>query len=128
MWFTSNARWLNHFLRPYSRLAGKEEFDLTVTHAFQNHISEFALQVFDLTQVWSNRASGIMELDDILALVSSLMSKSSSAWKALHEDLRDPPDHRDHRTHRTQRTHQTRRTHQTHRTHNTPTLHADRNS
>ena len=45
--------------------------DLTVTCAFPTHTSEFALRIFDLTQVWSNRGPGIIEFDDLLALDGS---------------------------------------------------------
>ena len=42
--------------------------NLAVTYAFPAHTSEFAFQILDLTHVWSNRDSGIVDSDDLLAL------------------------------------------------------------
>ena len=41
--------------------------NLAVTYVFPAHTSEFAIQILDLTHVWSNRDSGIVD-NDLLAL------------------------------------------------------------
>ena len=46
--------------------------DLAITYAFPAHKSEFALQIIDLTQAWSNGASGTIECDDLLALAAAV--------------------------------------------------------
>ena len=53
----------------YERQQGAQLLlDLTVTYATPAHTRRFALQVIDLTRIWSNRASGIIEFDDLPAL------------------------------------------------------------
>ena len=46
--------------------------DLTVTCAFRAHTSGFALQIFDLTHLWSNRGSGLIDSDDLLAQAAAV--------------------------------------------------------
>ena len=42
--------------------------NLAVTYAFPAHTSEFSFQILDVTHVWSNRDSGVVDSDDLLAL------------------------------------------------------------
>ena len=44
--------------------------DLPVTCAFPAHTSEFALQILDLTHVWSNRDSGMIDSGGLFALAA----------------------------------------------------------
>ena len=46
--------------------------DLTVTYARLAQTIEFALQVIGWTQVWPNETSGIIEYDDLLALLAAV--------------------------------------------------------
>ena len=46
--------------------------DLTITYSFPAQTSKFALQITDLTQIWSNELTGIIEYDDLLAMATTV--------------------------------------------------------
>ena len=47
-------------------------FDLVVKNAFPARTNEFALEILDMTHVWSNRDSGINDSDDLHALAGAV--------------------------------------------------------
>ena len=46
--------------------------DLVVAHALPPHTSAFALEILDLTHLWSGSDSDVIEPDDILALAADV--------------------------------------------------------
>ena len=72
-------RALSRPLPSASQLLNRQEgahvlFDLVAASALPPHTTGFALQILDVTHVWSGRDSGVIEYDDILALTAAIFS------------------------------------------------------
>ena len=66
--------------------------DLAVANAFPPHAGEFALQVFDLTHIWSRSDSDVIAPDDIHALTAAVYMFTKLHLSPQERDPRTLPE------------------------------------